>query len=118
VHPANAASRATNNWLAEATANGWSYRELATAIKAAKPTPLIPMLAEEAKKRQGARTDLVESKGRTTCASPDAHVKHSATAAAADLMGIGKATVDRALRVQRESRRKLLASPPSTNAVG
>ena len=78
-------------------------RHLTISQRAAIALQVVPMLAEEAKKRQGARTDLVESKGRSTSVSPDTDVSHSATAVAADLMGISKPTVDRALRVQRES---------------
>lgn len=73
-------------------------RQLSQSQKAMIATDFLPHLREEAKTRQGTRTDL-----QTTSDSQDSEVRFTRSAkAAADQVGVGHAQVVRANRVKQD----------------
>ncbi len=77
-------------------------RHLSTAQRAAIGAQIREMLKEEARKRQGTRTDLIERKGDTTFPPIGGNVGESADEAAR-LVNVGRGTIDRASRVLRDA---------------
>lgn len=60
-------------------------------------------LKEEARKRQGRRTDLIENTGISTSRPIGPEVAESSTNTAARLMGVGETSIRRAARMKRDA---------------
>jgi hypothetical protein len=77
-------------------------RHLTIGQRAAIATEMVPMLHEEAKKRQGERADLhhPSNESLTTSAPTGAEVGRS-TEIAAKAVGVGRRTVERTMEVKR-----------------
>lgn len=76
-------------------------RHLTTGQRTRIAVEMVPMLEEEAKKRQGRRTDLIENKDTAT-SPPNGGEVMSAASVAAKAADVSPRTVERALRVRRQ----------------